>query len=110
MMPEWAVEILNKTVREELRSLPADCQAKFALISRLLIIHGPQHVGMPYVRPLREKLWEMRLRGEGTFGRAIYIAVPRRRLVVLHAFVKKTGRVPKRAIELALQRKKEIGP
>jgi phage-related protein len=65
---------------------------------------------MPHVRPLGEKLWEMRLAGVAGIGRAIYTAASGRRLVILHAFVKKTQKTPQRAIELAHKRLREIGP
>jgi phage-related protein len=51
----------------------------------------------------------MRLTGRDGIGRAIYTAAAGRRLVVLHAFVKKTQKTPRRAIDLALKRLKEIG-
>jgi phage-related protein len=106
---EWAVEILNDAVEAELFSLPKDMQARFLRIAELLESFGPQRVGLPHVRPLGEKLWEMRLTGRDGIGRAIYTAAADRRLVVLHAFVKKTQKTPRRAIDLALKRWKEIG-
>ena len=108
-MAEWAVEVLNELVEAELLSLPKDMQARFLRISELLETFGPQRVGLPHVRPLGEKLWEMRLSGKEGIGRAIYTAAAGRRLVVLHAFVKKTQKTPRRAIDLALKRLKELG-
>jgi len=84
-------------------------QARFLRISELLETFGPQGVGLPHVRPLGEKLWEMRLSGKEGIGRAIYTAAAGRRLVVLHAFVKKTQKTRRSAIDLALKRLKEIG-
>jgi phage-related protein len=52
----------------------------------------------------------MRLTGAIGIGRAIYAAASGQRLVILHAFVKKTQKTPPRAIELALKRLREIGP
>lgn len=89
-------------------SLPKDMQARFLRISALLEAFGPQHVGLPHTRPLGEKLWEMRLTGKDGIGRTIYTATSGRRLVVLHAFVKKTQKTPRRAIEIALRRSREI--
>jgi hypothetical protein len=60
---EWAVEVLNDLVEAELLSLPKDMQARFLRIAELLESFGPQRVGLPHVRPLGEKLWEMRLSG-----------------------------------------------
>ena len=73
-MAAWAVELLNETVEAELMALPKDMQARFLRISELLQNFGPQHVGMPHVRPLGEKMWEMRLTGAAGIGRAIYTA------------------------------------
>jgi phage-related protein len=106
----WAVELLNKTVEAELMALPKDMQARFLRISELLQTFGPQHIGMPHVRPLGEKPWEMRLTGAAGIGRAIYTAASRQRLVILHAFVKKSQKTPTRAIELAHKRLREIQP
>jgi phage-related protein len=106
---EWAVEVLNDLVEAELLSLPKDMQARFLRITELLESFGPQQVGMPHVRPLGEKLWEMRFGGKAGIGRAIYTAVAGRRLIVLHAFVKKTQKTPRSAMTLALERLKELG-
>ncbi|CAG4917203.1 type II toxin-antitoxin system RelE/ParE family toxin [Paraburkholderia saeva] len=68
---------------------------------------GPQRVGMPHVRPLEGKLWEMRMTGRDGIARAIYLTQAGRRLTVLHVFVKKTQKTPRRAIETACTRMKE---
>lgn len=107
-MAEWRVEVLNENVEAELLSLPKEMRARFLRISELLQAFGPQNVTMPHVRSLGEKLWEMRLNGEDGIGRAIYTAASGQRLVVLHAFVKKTQKTPPRAIELARARMRTI--
>lgn len=84
------------------------CKPACLRISELLEGFGPQHVGMPHVRPLGEKLWEMRLMGSAGIDRAIYTAASGRRLIVLHAFVKKTQKTPQRAIDAAHRRMREI--
>ena len=104
----WAVEVLSGAVEAELRALPKDMQARFLRISELLESFGPRRVGLPHVRPLGEKLWEMRLTGREGIGRAIYTAAAGGRLAVLHAFVKKTQKTPRRSIDLALKRLKEM--
>ena len=108
-MAGWAVEVANKLVETEVLALPKEMQARFLRISELLESFGPNQVGLPHVRPLGDKLWEMRLHARDGIGRAIYTAVPGRRLIVLHAFVKKTQKTPRRSVELALKRLKEIG-
>ena len=48
------------------------------------------------------------LRTPANIGRAIYTAASGRRLIVLHAFVKKTQKTPQRAIDAARRRMREI--
>lgn len=73
----------------------------------MLVAFGPQRVGMPHVRPLEGKLWEIRMAGRDGIARAIYVTRTKQRLVVLHVFVKKTQKTPRRAIETAYARMKE---
>jgi phage-related protein len=104
----WTVEPLNDGAEAELMALPKDMQARFLRIAELLETFGPQQVGMPHVRPLGGKLWEMRLSGKAGLGRVIYVAASGRRLVLLHAFVKKTSKTPRRALAVARARMKEV--
>lgn len=105
----WTVETLGAVVDAELDRLPADMLARFRRIAGLIEAHGPQRVGMPHIRPLEGKLWEIRMTGRDGIARAIYLAAAGRRLVVLHAFTKKTDRTPRRSIGLAARRAKEAG-
>lgn len=81
-------------------------QARFLRITELLESFGPTNVGMPHVRPLESKLWEMRMKGRDGIARAVYAAIHDRRLLVLHVFVKKTQATPRAAIKTALTRLK----
>ena len=79
-------------------------QARFLHIAEMLEAFGPQHVGMPHIRPLVGKLWEVRMQGRDGIARAVYAAVQGRRLLVLHVFVKKTQTTPRSALETARKR------
>ena len=106
----WRVEILNQTVLEELDALPPDMRAKLDHIVRLVEELGLHQVRAPYVRPLRDKLWEMRATGRDGIARAIYVTATGRRIVILHAFRKKSRKTPQAAIRTALSRKRELEP
>lgn len=106
-MTEWVVAI-HPAAEPELKALPADMRARFLRIAELLETFGPGKVGMPHVRPLQDKLWEMRMQGKDGIARAVYVATRGRRLVVLHVFVKKTQATPRAAIETALKRMESL--
>ncbi len=50
------------------------------------------------------------MKGKSGIARAIYVTVTGRRIVVVHAFVKKTQKTPRSAIKLVLERAKDIQP
>lgn len=57
----WTVSLIPEA-ESELMRMPADIRARFLRVAELLETFGPQQVGMPHVRPLEGKLWEMRRR------------------------------------------------
>ncbi len=105
---QWSVEFLNGVVEEEFRALPKDMQARLVRISELIEAYGIEHVGMPHVRHLDGKLWEMRAKGKAGISRGIYVAITGRRVVILRIFAKKTQKTPRSEILLALERMKEV--
>ena len=61
-------------------------------------------LGMPHVRPIEGKLWELRCHGPTQQHRLIYVALAGQRLLLLHGFTKKTAQTPRREIQLAVER------
>jgi phage-related protein len=106
----WTVETLGAIVDAEIAALPKDMQASFLRLAERIEAVGLERIGQPHVKHLRDKLWEMRFGGRGGIARAIYVTVMGRRVVVVHAFVKKTQKTPRAALELAERRAKEIKP
>ena len=108
-MTKWSVETLNERVDEELTALPLDMRGRFVRVSFLIEEFGPFNVGMPHIKGLDGKLWEIRVSGRDGIGRGIYVVASGRRVVVLHVFIKKTQKTPDRALQLASKRAKDAG-
>ena len=104
----WTVETLDDAVDRELRALPPDMRARFARICELIAAVGLERMGAPHVRHLTGPLWEMRLSGRDGISRALYVATRGQRVVVVRVFLKKTRRTPRREIEVALRRAREV--
>jgi len=107
-MMKWHVEILSQTVMDELDELPKDMRAKIDRIVYLIEELGLHEVREPYIKHLQDKLWEMRVQGKDGIARAIYVTAKGRRIVILHAFRKKTQKTPRKALQTALSRMKEL--
>ena len=104
----WTVETLDATVDGELAALPADMRARFVRIAELIESVGLERVHEPHVKHLEGPLWEIRMKGRDGISRALYVTAHEKRVVVVRVFVKKTQKTPRREIELALKRAKEI--
>ncbi len=104
----WTVETLGAFVDDEIAALPRDMQAAFLRLAERIEAVGLERVGQPHVKHLQDKLWEMRFGGRDGIARAIYVTAIGRRVIVVHAFVKKTQKTPRAALELAARRTQEI--
>jgi len=62
----------------------------------------------PYVKHREGKPWEIRMKGRDGIARATYLTAKGERVIVLHAFVKKTQKTPQGALEIARERAKEV--
>ena len=103
----YSVEYFNRRVFDEIESWPVGILADYARLVELLIDFGPD-VRMPHSRALGGGLFELRPRGAEGIGRAMYCFLVGRRVVVLHAFVKKTQAAPQKDLDLARRRMKEV--
>ena len=99
---------MNDAVMATLSAFPKDIRGSFERIVTLIESNGIEHVHEPYVKHLEGKLWEMRLKGRDGIARAAYVTATGKRVVVVHVFGKKTQKTPRREIDLALERAKEV--
>ena len=104
----WTIETFNEVVDAELQALPDDQKAKLVWIGKLIQSHGLERVRAPYIKALEKGLWEIRLKGKDGISRAIYMTAKPKRIVIVRVFVKKTQKVPRKEIILALKRAKEV--
>lgn len=104
----WRVEVLNDAVLAELDALPVDMRAKLDRIVGLIESFGLENVGGPHLKHLRGKLWEMRMKGRDGIARAIYVTASGKRVVIVHAFRKRTQKTPPSALRLAAARAEEV--
>jgi len=104
----WRVEFLDDGVRAALDAMPEDIGAAFLRIADMIENYGLERMREPYVKHLQGPVWEMRMKGRDGIARAAYVTATGRRVVVVHVFPKRTQKTPRREIETALRRAKEV--
>lgn len=106
----WRVEVLNEAVVAEIDAWPAPVRAALVKIVERVEAVGLTGVHEPHVKHLEGKLWEMRPDAKGVEGRALYVAVTGRRVVIVAAFLKKSRATPRRWLDLARERAAGVTP
>ena len=104
----WSVVFFDEAAKADVDRLPIDLRAKFERIVTLVALKGLEQVREPYVKHLEGKLWEMRMTGKDNIARSIYVTASGRRMVILHTFIKKSDRTPRRALDIARAKAKEV--
>lgn len=89
-------------MRDYLSGLAPNERARLTVGIDLLETFGLA-LGMPHVRSVGDKLWELRVRGQMQH-RVLCVAASGGRLVLLHAFSKKTPQIPAAERRTAKQR------
>lgn len=103
----YSIEYFHPKVLAEIESWAADVLADYARIAELLVEHGP-NLRLPHSRAFGDGLFELRPKGKSVIGRAFYCFLVGQRVMVLHAFVKKSQQTPAPELKLARKRMKEV--
>ena len=103
----WTIEYYSEKVRLIVDAWPVGIRAFYARVTERMKIYGP-NLGMPLTRSLGEGLFEIRAIGKEGIGRALFCMIKGRKIIVLHAFIKKTEKTPIHELEIARKRLSEI--
>lgn len=99
------IKIFNDSVEKFIQSLEKQTIAKVIHMIDLLEKFG-NGLGMPHSKKISDKLFELRILGKNNI-RIIY-TYHGGKIVLLHGFVKKSFKIPKKEINLASKRLKSI--
>ncbi len=103
----WTVTFYNEKVENQTLALPAGILANLLHIIELVEAFGPS-IGRPHTAPLGKGLFEIRARGGEGISRSLFCTIKGQELVILHTFIKKTQKIPKKHMDLARKRMKEV--
>ncbi|MCL2161413.1 MAG: type II toxin-antitoxin system RelE/ParE family toxin [Betaproteobacteria bacterium] len=103
----YQIDYFHQGVLAEIESWPVDVLADYARLIELLAQHGPS-LRLPHSKAFGDGLFELRPRGRSGIGRAFYCFLLGKRVIVVHAFIKKTKETPDKELKLARKRVKEL--
>jgi len=103
----WKITFYNEKVKRQIRLFPVGIQTNLTYILELIKELGP-NLGKPHTAPLGKGLFEIRAKGKEGISRSFFCTLHKKEIVILHSIIKKTPKAPKKDLDLATKRMKEI--
>lgn len=104
---DWEILYYNEKVQTAIEAWPVGIRAYYARITERMLVFGP-HLGEPFTRSMGGKLFEIRAKGKEGIGRAFFCTLAGQRIIILHEYIKKTQKTPKKELEIARRRMVEV--
>ena len=103
----WKITFYNAKVENQTLAFPKGILANFLHIAEMIEEFGPI-IGMPYIGSMKAGLYENRSKGKEGIGRSLFCTLKGQEIVILNSFIKKSQKTPKKDIDLARKRMKEV--
>ena len=104
---KWQINYYNDKVEKAILKMPAGILARYLHLTDLMLEFGP-NLGMPHTRALKDKLFELRMKGKEGIGRVFFCAKTDKNIIILHSFVKKSQKTPEKELRIARKRLAEV--
>ena len=104
---EWEILYFSEDLQRTIMDFPVRHPGSIHPSYRAHNAFGP-NLGMPHSRAMGKGLFELRMKSKEGIGRVFYCVLPNRRVVMLHAFVKKSSKTPPNELKIAQTRAKEV--
>ena len=104
---DYTITYYSESVQEQILDLPDTLAARYIVLTRRMVAIGP-NLGEPHTKAFGDGLFELRLNGAEGIARVFFCTQIGKRIVVLHSFIKKSDRTPRRELDVALIRLKEM--
>jgi|TARA_R110002167_G_C12702382_1_gene653731 phage-related protein len=102
----WNIEFYAG-VEDSILAMPPKIQARTLKLLEMIEEYGA-NLGAPHTTSMGDGLFEIRAKAQEGIGRSLYCYMEGKEVQILHAFVKKSQKTPKKDLEIARKRKKEV--
>ncbi|MEI6125875.1 MAG: type II toxin-antitoxin system RelE/ParE family toxin [Pseudomonadota bacterium] len=104
---QWKISYYSKNVQEDILSFPPGIKARYIHCTKLMIEFGP-NLREPHTKAMGDGLFELRLKSQEGIARVLYCPFIGQTITVLHCFIKKSQKIPRKELETARKRMKEV--
>lgn len=103
----WRITYHTEGVESFVLGLPDGLLARYLRLTDMMLEFGA-NLGMPHTRAMSDGLFELRVKGKEGIARVFYCTVIGQKIVMLHGFIKKSEKTPRKELKLARERLAEV--
>lgn len=104
---EWQIIYYNSKLEKEILNLATGLLARYLRLTDLLLELG-SNLGLPHTRSMGNGLFELRVKSKEGIARVFFCTKVGKKIVMLHSFIKKSQKTPKKEIAIAKNRMSEV--
>ena len=104
---KWSIEYYSSELENEILSLPDGLLARYLRLTDLMLEFG-SNLGMPHTKFIGEGLIELRIKSKEGIARVFFCTMIGKKIIMLHLCLKKSNKTPKKEIQIARKRMKEV--
>ncbi len=103
----WQIKYYNQNLEEEILNLPDGLLARYLRLTDLMCEFGA-NLGMPHTKALDKGLFELRVKSREGIARVFFCTKIGKKIIMLHSFVKKSQKTPKKELKIAKVRMNKV--
>jgi len=104
---KWQIKYYSTKLEEEILSLPDGLLARYLRLTDLMHKFD-SNLGMPHTKPIEGGLFELRVKSKEGIARVFFCTKIGKKIIMLHSFVKKSQKTPKKELKIAKTRMSEV--
>lgn len=104
---EWQIIYYNKSIEQDILDLPDGLLAKYFHLTDLMTEFGP-NLGLPHTKAIDKGLLELRVKSREGIARVFFCTKIGKKIIILHSYIKKSQKIPKRELKIAISRMQEV--
>lgn len=104
---EWQIVYYNENLEQEILNLPDGLLARYFHLTGLMIEFG-SNLGLPHTKAIDKGLFELRVKSKEGIARVFFCTKIGKKIMMLHSYIKKSQKIPKRELKIAISRMQEV--
>ena len=104
---KWRILYYNRNLEQEILNLPDGLLARYFHLTDLMIEFG-SNLGLPHTKAIDKGLFELRIKSKEGIARVFFCSKIGKKIIILHSYIKKSQKIPKRELKIAISRMNEV--